>query len=493
MSQIQQNGNNVTGNYFQGTSTKNKGGSIIAGGVSANETSLKPANSYVGVFGSIVANSSILGNTASIPSGNFAHNHIKPLSAGTISELAGLDYIFKAGNPGGKDPNKLESIITNNIYTSFRNNRYNLYTNKYNPPISSQIDNFGIDKSIGINNKTTYQVGNNKLFGNKTSENTISAPPSVTPTPTVTVSASPNGSIPPTTTPTATTTPTPSSSPAVIIMSNSANYNNCAGNLANVGTSGRSSYYGAYDMSGNIWEWLETSVGPYNKVLRGGNLIDNSSYIASTSRSFTDKSFGNSLFGFRIASKTVSSLYPNVVVVGDINNIADSSGYGSVDYQYYIGTYEITNSNYIEFLNSIAQTDTNNIYDPAMGWSNLGGITRSGSQGNYVYTTKTNMGNKPVNFLNWASCARYCNWLCNNKPTGLQNNTTTENGAYNMSLADPSRDSNANFFIPNENEWYKAAYYKGGSTNAGYWIYATQSNTAPNCVQLTVSGDGIPV
>ena len=27
--------------------------------------------------------------------------------------------------------------------------------------------------------------------------------------------------------------------------------------------------------------------------------------------------------------------------------------------------------------------------------------------------------------------------------------------------------------------YYKAAYYKGGGTNAGYWVYPTQSDTAP--------------
>jgi formylglycine-generating enzyme required for sulfatase activity len=39
------------------------------------------------------------------------------------------------------------------------------------------------------------------------------------------------------------------------------------------------------------------------------------------------------------------------------------------------------------------------------------------------------------------------------------------------------------YAIPTENEWYKAAYYKGGNSgnlNAGYWLYATQSNTAPD-------------
>lgn len=33
--------------------------------------------------------------------------------------------------------------------------------------------------------------------------------------------------------------------------------------------------------------------------------------------------------------------------------------------------------------------------------------------------------------------------------------------------------------LPSEDEWYKAAYYKGGGTNAGYWEYATQSDNPP--------------
>ena len=54
-------------------------------------------------------------------------------------------------------------------------------------------------------------------------------------------------------------------------------------------------------------------------------------------------------------------------------------------------------------------------------------------------------------------------------------------GSYNMSSSAPnySRMEGATCVIPTENEWYKAAYYKGGSTNAGYWLYATQSDLAP--------------
>jgi len=40
------------------------------------------------------------------------------------------------------------------------------------------------------------------------------------------------------------------------------------------------------------------------------------------------------------------------------------------------------------------------------------------------------MGNKPVIFVSWFSAARYCNWLHNGKPSGIQDVSTTEDGAY---------------------------------------------------------------
>ncbi len=42
------------------------------------------------------------------------------------------------------------------------------------------------------------------------------------------------------------------------------------------------------------------------------------------------------------------------------------------------------------------------------------------------------------------------------------------------------RKLGAMVFLPNENEWYKAAYYKGGGTDAGYWDYPTQSDSIPS-------------
>ncbi len=39
------------------------------------------------------------------------------------------------------------------------------------------------------------------------------------------------------------------------------------------------------------------------------------------------------------------------------------------------------------------------------------------------------------------------------------------------------RKAGAQVWLPSEDEWYKAAYYKGGGTNAEYWDYPTSSDS----------------
>ena len=53
-----------------------------------------------------------------------------------------------------------------------------------------------------------------------------------------------------------------------------------------------------------------------------------------------------------------------------------------------------------------------------------------------------------------------------------------------------ARANDAKYYIPTENEWYKAAYYRGGSTTAGYWAFAMQNNNFPAAICADVSGDG---
>jgi formylglycine-generating enzyme len=173
----------------------------------------------------------------------------------------------------------------------------------------------------------------------------------------------------------------------------------------------------------------------------------------------------------------------------------DPSYYGAVAYTYQIGKYDVTMAQYCAFLNAVAKTDTYGVFNPNMATSYYApklAITRSGSPGSYSYAltgSYSAAANCPTFSVTWGSAARFCNWLHNGQPVGLQGAGTTETGAYtlngavaNADLLAITRTPGAKYFLPSESEWYKAAYYRGGSTDAGYWDYATRNNAAPSNV-----------
>ena len=166
------------------------------------------------------------------------------------------------------------------------------------------------------------------------------------------------------------------------------------------------------------------------------------------------------------------------VTVGDAGNSMDNTGYGAVTNVFAIGQYEVSLSQYATFLNSVAATDTYNLYNANMAtFLNTAGISRSGSSGSYSYAL-IGSGSRPVSYVSWFDAARFANWMQN----GATNGASTETGAYTLDGATSgtiTKNAGATWWIPGEDEWYKAAYYKGGGTNAGYWLYPTQSDTAP--------------
>jgi sulfatase modifying factor 1 len=183
------------------------------------------------------------------------------------------------------------------------------------------------------------------------------------------------------------------------------------------------------------------------------------------------------------------------VTVGDPGNTADTSGNpnpaGDVADSFQIMKYEFTNQQYTDFLNSVdpSGTNPNSVYNTNQGSNARGGISFiSGNASGSKYAIRTNMGDKPVNYVSWFDAARVSNWLMN----GATGTSSTETGAYTLSGTStaPAVNSGATFYIPTEDQWYKAAYYKGGSTNAGYWDYATQSDTAPTPVTSGSTGIG---
>lgn len=180
----------------------------------------------------------------------------------------------------------------------------------------------------------------------------------------------------------------------------------------------------------------------------------------------------------------------DLVPIGNLGNAADAGGYGSVAEEYYIGTYEVTTGQYTEFLNAVAIEDMYGLYNDWMANTSVKGcgIVQSGLPGSHTYSIAADRENRPVNFVSWADAARFANWMHNGQPTGDQGLGTTEDGAYfidgvtsRYDLAALTRQSDATWFIPTEDEWYKAAYHdQSAGLEGDYFIYPIGSNTVPS-------------
>ncbi len=155
---------------------------------------------------------------------------------------------------------------------------------------------------------------------------------------------------------------------------------------------------------------------------------------------------------------------------------------GAVPYSYRIGTYDVTNSQYVQFLNAKDPTGANALLlyatqmttDTANGGIGFNANQPSGSK----YSVILGHGDYPVVYVSWFDSIRFVNWLNNGQGSG-----DTETGTY--TIADGgnhgeniARNPAATVFLASEDEWYKAAYYNRG--NSTYWHYATQSNDVPD-------------
>ena len=147
------------------------------------------------------------------------------------------------------------------------------------------------------------------------------------------------------------------------------------------------------------------------------------------------------------------------VNISNAGNIADSTTYGAVPYEYRASTYEITQD----------------------------AITKATASGMSNVTAGAWTGNQPAANISWYEAAAFVNWL--NTSTGNQaayKDLTFSGGSWSMELWSSAdawqlggenlyRNKDAVYFLPSENEWYKAAYYNPGGSN--YFLYPTASNT----------------
>lgn len=135
--------------------------------------------------------------------------------------------------------------------------------------------------------------------------------------------------------------------------------------------------------------------------------------------------------------------------IGNPGNSPDTNGYGDVAYEYSIGTTEVTNQQWNDYI-AIA-----------------GGVNSS-------YFTGLQ---QPVGNVSWFSAAQFCNYLTSgNKDLGVY--SFDINDTYAPVIIDRAGAEAAYgtiYFLPTVDEWYKAAYYTGD----GYSLYANGQNTLP--------------
>lgn len=182
-----------------------------------------------------------------------------------------------------------------------------------------------------------------------------------------------------------------------------------------------------------------------------------------------------------LITSTSATVTMDWVYVNNANNAADTADgdpntngiqrFGSVDHNYKIGRHEVTNSQYAAFLNAKGASNSNGIYNEQMN-INGNGIIRTGGPGNFAYTA-VSAPNNPVVFVSWFDAARFANWMMNG-----QGNGDMEDGAYALNGATSgiiTAKIGAQVYLPSENEWYKAAYYKAVTTS--YSLYPNGANT----------------
>jgi formylglycine-generating enzyme len=178
---------------------------------------------------------------------------------------------------------------------------------------------------------------------------------------------------------------------------------------------------------------------------------------------------------------------------GNAPDPATGSVYGAVPYVFSIGTHDVTVGQYVEFLNAKDPRGTNTLRLYAAGMSGVvqgqglsyGGIDFSAANADGAkYSAKAGQARRPVTFVSFHSAMRFANWVHHGQGQG-----DTETGAYALGPLDANaapiepritRSAGARVWIPNENEWYKAAYHGNpDASSSGYFSYPTSSSKAP--------------
>jgi len=177
---------------------------------------------------------------------------------------------------------------------------------------------------------------------------------------------------------------------------------------------------------------------------------------------------------------------------------------GGVSYDYGIGKLEVTETQWVKFLNTIDPAGKNKHRlwvrtQSSSSWPEYGqtNFRKKAKAGRHYRVASKAWADKPYAFATFLSAARFVNSLYNGdllakKKTvhdGFKYTTykvrlsrNSDTGMYRMKNRKATRSHKTGFVVPSQDEWIKAAYYdpKGGG-KFSYWDYPTNPGLFVNC------------
>ncbi|HWH71653.1 MAG TPA: SUMF1/EgtB/PvdO family nonheme iron enzyme [Candidatus Sulfotelmatobacter sp.] len=139
--------------------------------------------------------------------------------------------------------------------------------------------------------------------------------------------------------------------------------------------------------------------------------------------------------------------------------------YGGVAYPYRMGVYEIS--------------------EDQVKKAAAGGLANVRAEGRW-----TNL--QPATYITWYEAAAFANWLNESKGYHKAYDLLytdrwemvlwSDDQAWSAGGINRYRHKDAFYFLPTEDEWYKAAFHKNDGVTVNYWDYASAKNAAPDGV-----------
>ena len=127
-------------------------------------------------------------------------------------------------------------------------------------------------------------------------------------------------------------------------------------------------------------------------------------------------------------------------------------------------------------------------------------VNKANTLGSLSITSDSRGTNKPATDVSWNEAARFINWLNDDAgyiraykfeyqpgEPGYDSNADILLWSPGDSGYDPAnryRNSNAFYFLPSEDEWYKAAFHRNDGVTGNYWDYPTGSDSVPDGINF---------